>query len=592
MVQEQLKAKLADCLEALYGITLSAETIVLENTPDDFEGDFTFVVFPYLKMTRKSPEATAKEIGEWIGANVPEIGEWSVVKGFLNMTVNQGFWLDFIQSESGNGNYGNALPDSREPVLVEYSSPNTNKPLHLGHVRNILLGYSVSEILKANGHKVYTCNLVNDRGIHICKSMYAWMQWGNGETPESSGIKGDHLVGKYYVEFDKHYKQEQENLRLKGVSEEDAARQAPSMIAAQEMLINWEANDAEVIAIWKKMNGWVYDGFDVTYKKLGVAFDKYYYESDTYLLGKQHVQEGLDAGVFYKKPDGSVWIDLTDEGLDHKLVLRADGTSVYITQDLGTAALKYEHFHCNRNIYVVGNEQDYHFKVLQKILTRLGKPYGPGIYHLSYGMVELPHGKMKSREGTVVDADDLIASMEETAEETTKALGKMEGEEESALKSLYHMIGMGALKYFLLKVDPKKKMMFNPEESIDFQGNTGPFIQYTHARIRSVLRNSNEQDFGFDASKVALSKVEKELLLKLYQYPLAVQEAGRDLSPAVLCNYTFELARAYSLFYHDHSILKEPNPDQRKFRLQVCKMTSGVLKRSFAMLGILVPEKM
>ncbi len=592
MIQNQLKEQLSLALKVLFQHEIAAEKLVIENTTSDYEGDFTFVVFPFLKISRKNPEQTAEAIGKYLTENFSSVETFQVVKGFLNMSIKEIFWIDFLKNTDANSQFGFQTPNSKESVLVEYSSPNTNKPLHLGHIRNNLLGFSVAEILKANGHKVITCNLVNDRGIHICKSMYAWMQYGNGETPETTGIKGDHLVGKYYVVFDKQYKKEIEELRLKGMSEEDAAKNAPCIIAAQDLLVKWEANDAETVNIWKTMNTWVYAGFDTTYEKLGVKFDHFYYESNTYLLGKEIVQEGLGKGVFFTKENGSVWIDLTEDGFDQKLVLRGDGTSVYITQDLGTAELKFGDFHCNRSIYVVGNEQEYHFKVLQLIASKLGKSYAPGIYHLSYGMVELPHGKMKSREGTVVDADDLIHEMETTAEETTKALGKMEGESEENLKSLYHTIGMGALKYYLLKVDPKKKMMFNPEESIDFQGNTGPFIQYTHARIRSVLRNAGNWDRNYDSSAIQLSKVEKELLQKLYSYPIIIQEAVKDLSPGVICNYVFELAKIYSLFYHDHQILKESNLSQRSLRLAACELTANVIRSSFALLGIQVPEKM
>ncbi len=592
MIQNQLKEQLSLAMQVLFQHEIAAEKLVIENTTADYVGDFTFVVFPFLKISKKNPEQTAEAIGNYLIANFLLVETFQVVKGFLNISIKENFWIDFLKNTDASSQYGFQTANSKEPVLVEYSSPNTNKPLHLGHIRNNLLGFSVAEILKANGHKVITCNLVNDRGIHICKSMYAWMQYGNGETPDTAGIKGDHLVGKYYVVFDKQYKKEIEELRLKGMSEEDAAKNAPCILAAQDLLVKWEANDAETVNIWKTMNTWVYAGFDTTYKKLGVNFDHFYYESNTYLLGKEIVQEGLNKGVFFTKENGSVWIDLTADGLDQKLVLRGDGTSVYITQDLGTAELKFGDFHCNRSIYVVGNEQEYHFKVLQLIASKLGKSYAPGIYHLSYGMVELPHGKMKSREGTVVDADDLIHEMETTAEETTKALGKMEGETEENLKALYHTIGMGALKYYLLKVDPKKKMMFNPEESIDFQGNTGPFIQYTHARIRSVLRNANNWDRNYNSSDIQLSKVEKELLQKLYSYPIIIQEAGKDLSPGVICNYVFELAKIYSLFYHDHQILKESNLSQRSLRLAACELTANVIRSSFALLGIQVPEKM
>ncbi|OYU95918.1 MAG: arginine--tRNA ligase [Bacteroidetes bacterium B1(2017)] len=592
MIQEQLKVQLAQALFSLYQHSISADKVVIESTTSDFEGDFTFVVFPYLKVSRKNPEQTATEIGVYLQENFSLIKSHQVIKGFLNLSIDPSFWVNFLQTTVGSNQYGFAQANSKEAVLLEYSSPNTNKPLHLGHIRNNLLGYSVAEILKANGNRVFTCNLVNDRGIHICKSMYAWMHFGNGETPESSGLKGDHLVGKYYVVFDKHYKKEMEELRLKGMSEEESAKKAPCILAAQDLLVKWEANDPEVVGVWKMMNDWVYSGFDVTYKKLGVSFDKYYYESNTYLLGKEIVQEGLEKNVFFKKDDGSVWIDLTEDGLDQKLVLRGDGTSVYITQDLGTADIKFNDFNCNRSIYVVGNEQEYHFKVLQLIALKLGKSYAPGIFHLSYGMVELPHGKMKSREGTVVDADDLIAEMEHTAAETTKALGKMEGETEENLNTLYHTIGMGALKYYLLKVDPKKKMMFNPEESIDFQGNTGPFIQYTHARICSILRNVGSANTSYDGMDIVLSKVEKELLVKLYQYPLVIAEAAKDLSPGVVCNYVYDLAKTFSIFYHDHSILKETNEAQKAMRIEACRLSATVIKSSFALLGIAVPEKM
>jgi arginyl-tRNA synthetase len=592
MIYTIIKSKIADAILKLYDHSVDPTSLAIEKTTADFEGDFTFVVFPYLKTSRKNPEQTATEIGQFLQEHFSELETFQVVKGFLNLTIKENYWIQFLEKNATQPNFGFQESNSLEPVLVEYSSPNTNKPLHLGHIRNNLLGFSVAEILKANGYKVFTCNLVNDRGIHICKSMYAWIKNGNGETPDSSGLKGDHLVGKYYVEFDKIYKKEIQELVINGHSEEDAAKKAPSMIAAQELLVKWEANDPEVVNVWKTMNTWVYKGFDATYKKLGVSFDRYYYESDTYLLGKEIVQEGLDKGVFYKKADGSVWIDLTEDGLDHKLVLRGDGTSVYITQDLGTAELKFEHFNCNRSIYVVGNEQEYHFKVLQLIALKLGKSYASGIYHLSYGMVELPHGKMKSREGTVVDADDLISEMEHTAAETTKALGKMDGETEENLQKLYHTIGMGALKYYLLKVDPKRKMMFNPEESIDFHGNTGPFIQYTHARIKSVLRNAgNFQNVRLN-QELMLSKVEKELLMKLYHYPIAIEEAGKGLSPGVLCNYIYELAKVYSQFYHDHSILKESDESLRMFRIKACEMTSNIIKSCFALLGIEVPEKM
>ncbi|NDC30583.1 MAG: arginine--tRNA ligase [Bacteroidetes bacterium] len=571
MIQEILKNHIANAFKSVYQIDVDSQSIALENTKPDFEGDYTFVVFAYLKISKKNPEQTANDIGTYLVENAREIQSFNVIKGFLNIVVSEVYWLDFLQSNYQNTCYGLGAKTNQK-ILVEYSSPNTNKPLHLGHVRNNLLGFSVAEILKANGHEVYTCNLVNDRGIHICKSMLAWIQQGNGETPASSGMKGDHLVGKYYVAFDKTYKEEVKALMAEGKSEEYAEKNAPSILAAQQLLQKWEAGDEETVGIWRTMNGWVYEGFDVTYKKLGVKFDKFYYESNTYLLGKEIVQEGLEKGAFYKKEDGSVWIDLTADGLDHKLLLRGDGTSVYITQDIGTAELKYEDFACERSIYVVGNEQDYHFKVLQLICKKLYKSYAEGIYHLSYGMVELPHGKMKSREGTVVDADDLIDGMLQTAEETTKALGKT---------------------YFLLKVDPKKKMMFNPEESIDFQGNTGPFIQYTHARIKSILRNASSIDFeNVNSSKISLHKAEKELIFLAFQYAEVIKDAGREMSPGVICNYVYEVAKSFSSFYHECPILKESNEEQKKLRLQICNMTAYIIKSGFALLGIQVPERM
>jgi len=592
MIQEILKNHIANAFKSVYQIDVDSQSIALENTKPDFEGDYTFVVFAYLKISKKNPEQTANDIGTYLVENAREIQSFNVIKGFLNIVVSEVYWLDFLQSNYQNTCYGLGAKTNQK-ILVEYSSPNTNKPLHLGHVRNNLLGFSVAEILKANGHEVYTCNLVNDRGIHICKSMLAWIQQGNGETPASSGMKGDHLVGKYYVAFDKTYKEEIKALMAEGKSEEYAEKNAPSILAAQQLLQKWEAGDEETVGIWQTMNGWVYEGFDVTYKKLGVKFDKFYYESNTYLLGKEIVQEGLEKGAFYKKEDGSVWIDLTADGLDHKLLLRGDGTSVYITQDIGTAELKYEDFACERSIYVVGNEQDYHFKVLQLICKKLYKSYAEGIYHLSYGMVELPHGKMKSREGTVVDADDLIDGMLQTAEETTKALGKTEGLPVEDLEVLYETIGMGALKYFLLKVDPKKKMMFNPEESIDFQGNTGPFIQYTHARIKSILRNASSIDFvNVDSSKISLHKAEKELIFLAFQYAEVIKDAGREMSPGVICNYVYEVAKSFSSFYHECPILKESNEEQKKLRLQICNMTAYIIKSGFALLGIQVPERM
>jgi arginyl-tRNA synthetase len=565
--------------------------VVLEPTKSDFIGDFTVVVFPYTKGSKKSPEITATEIGDYLLANLSVVSSFNVIKGFLNITIHSSYWIDFVSNNYSIPQFGFAETQSKQKVLVEYSSPNTNKPLHLGHVRNNLLGFSVAQILKANGYQVTTCNLVNDRGIHICKSMYAWMQYGQGETPQSSGLKGDHLVGKYYVLFDKHYKAEQKELIAQGMSEVDAAKMAPSIIAAQEMLLKWETGDTEIVRIWKTMNSWVYEGFNSSYAKMGVSFDRFYYESNTYLLGKEIVQEGIAKNVFFQKDDGSVWIDLTDDGLDQKLLLRGDGTSVYITQDIGTAELKYQDFGCDRSIYVVGNEQDYHFKVLQLICKKIGKSYAEGIYHLSYGMVELPHGKMKSREGTVVDADDLIAEMILAAEETTKALGKTDGLSETELAELYHTIGLGALKYFLLKVDPRKKMMFNPEESIDFQGNTGPFIQYTYARIKSILRNAQASNISNTAG-VELHPLESELIQIVYRYPDIITTAANELSPGLIANYVYELAKTFSHFYHECPIIKEQDELKRNLRLQLCSLTSNVIQSGFGLLGIAVPEKM
>lgn len=588
-MEQQLKQHISAALTQLYGI--ENPSVVIEPTRSEFEGDFTFVVFPFLKQSKKGPEQTANDIGAYLQQQVSLVASFNVIKGFLNIVIDKQFWVDFLATHHADTNYGFAPANSKEKVLVEYSSPNTNKPLHLGHVRNNLLGFSVANILKANGYEVVMCNLVNDRGIHICKSMYAWMTEGNGETPQSSGMKGDHLVGKYYVAFDKTYKAEQKELVAAGMSEEEAEKKAPSMLAAQELLRKWEAGDTETVNVWKMMNGWVYDGFDVSYKSLGVSFDKFYYESNTYLLGKEIVQEGLSKNVFFQKDDGSVWIDLTADGLDQKLLLRGDGTSVYITQDIGTAELKYADFGAERSIYVVGNEQDYHFKVLKLICEKLGKSYAQGIYHLSYGMVELPHGKMKSREGTVVDADDLVAEMIQAAEDTTKALGKTDGLGDAELKELYQTIGMGALKYFLLKVDPRKKMLFNPEESIDFQGNTGPFIQYTYARIQSILRNAGVADYSATQGVVP-NKLEGELIQKLYQYPAVVADAGKELSPGVVANYVYDLAKSFSHFYHECPIIKEEDAGKKNLRLQLCRMTAQTIRSAFSLLGISVPERM
>ena len=576
--------------EELYGVS---DNIQIQKTRKEFEGDYTVVVFPLLKASRKSPEATATELGEKIVASTPEIKSFNVIKGFLNLAIDSSFWAARFQEIVETENYGMAAPSGRT-IMIEYSSPNTNKPLHLGHVRNNLLGYSVATILKANGHNVIKVNLVNDRGIHICKSMLAWQLYGGGETPASSGMKGDHLVGKYYVEFDKHYKaQVKELMAEKGLSEDEAKKQAPIMLQAQEMLRKWEAQDPEVYALWETMNGWVYEGFDVTYKAMGVDFDKVYYESQTYLLGKSLVEDGLKKGVFFRKEDNSVWIDLEADGLDQKLLLRGDGTSVYMTQDLGTALSRFEENSLDDMIYVVGNEQNYHFQVLKLVLKKLGYEWSDNIFHLSYGMVELPEGKMKSREGTVVDADDLIADMIGTAREMSDELGKLDGCSEEEAAAICEMVGLGALKYFILKVDPKKTMLFDPRESIDFNGNTGPFIQYTHARIRSILRKAEEA--GIDASTYVNAELlpeEVELVKALAEYPAVVRTAGEQFAPSVIAAYAYDLAKQFNGYYHDHSILKEENEAVRSLRLKLAAEVARVIRSAMSLLGINVPERM
>jgi len=577
-------------VKTLYQTELNAADLNLQPTRKEFEGQVTIVTFPFTKFSRKSPEQTGNEIGEFLKNEVKEIAGFNVIKGFLNISLADGYWLDKFHNEILPDDFADFKPNGKK-VMVEYSSPNTNKPLHLGHVRNNLLGYSVAEILRAGGYEVIKTNLVNDRGIHICKSMLAWQKFGNGETPESTGEKGDHLVGKYYVLFDKEYKRQIDELRSFGQSEEEAKKNAPIIKEAQEMLQQWEAGNEKVISLWKMMNLWVYDGFGKTYEALGVNFDKFYYESETYLLGKDIVEEGLEKGVFFEKEDGSVWIDLTADGLDQKLVRRSDGTSVYMTQDLGTAQEKYKNFHMDESIYVVGNEQDYHFKVLFLILEKLGKSWAKGLYHLSYGMVDLPSGKMKSREGTVVDADDLISEMEQTAKEQTEALGKVEKYSETEKNELYHTIGMGALKYFLLKVDPKKRLLFDPNESVDFQGHTGPFIQYTHARIRSVLsrvENFNNQRITIEA----LDSEERDLILILSQFPETISQAAAGHSPAVIANYVYEVAKAFNKFYHEKSILQAEDETTKQFRLQLSSATAKVIKKAMKLLGIEVPERM
>jgi arginyl-tRNA synthetase len=576
----------------LYQEEVAEGVINIQETRKEFEGQATIVVFPITKISKKSPEQTATEIGEYLVANVADITKFNVVKGFLNLSITESYFLKQFNEEILSPDFGVYAPNGKK-VMVEYSSPNTNKPLHLGHVRNNLLGYSVSELLKAYGYDVVKVNLVNDRGIHICKSMLAWQKWGNGETPESTGLKGDHLVGKYYVIFDKEYKKEIEALKGEGQTEEEAKKNAPLIKEAQTMLQQWEAGDEEVVSLWKTMNEWVYAGFNVTYKNLGVDFDKFYYESNTYLLGKGTVDEGLAKGVFFKKEDGSVWIDLTADGLDQKLVLRADGTSVYITQDLGTAEMKHDDFNMDESIYVVGNEQDYHFKVLFLILEKLGKSWAKGLYHLSYGMVDLPNGKMKSREGTVVDADELIESMVTTAREKTEELGKTNDFSEADKEELYKNIGLGALKYFLLKVEPKKRLLFNPAESIDFQGNTGPFIQYTHARIKSLLSKSNYQFAAGSDQFSGISDVELEMILQLAKYPAEIAIAAKAYSPASLANYLYELAKLFNKFYHEvPPIVKTEEGETKQFRLNLSKKTADIIHAGMLILGITSPERM
>ncbi len=593
-IEKEITDVIVSAFATIWQAAVPLESISLQATKKEFEGTHTLVCFPLTRYTKLSPEQTADTLGNYLVTHISYISQYNVVKGFLNLTISDTFWLENLKSIAKTSHYGIGTKKNQQ-VIVEYSSPNTNKPLHLGHLRNNFLGYSVAEILEANGYTVVRNNLVNDRGIHICKSMLAYQKFGNGETPETSGLKGDHLVGKYYVIFDKALKAKNEELQKEGWSEEDIEKKNPLLVEAQEMLHKWEQGDKEVVALWKKMNTWVYAGFEETYKQIGVKFDKFYYESGTYLLGKDVVEEGLAKGIFFKKENGSVWIDLKDEGLDEKLVLRGDGTSVYITQDLGTADLKYNEFPFTQSIYVVGNEQDYHFKVLIAILKRLGRTYADGVYHLSYGMVDLPSGKMKSREGTVVDADDLVSEMLKTAEENTRELGKIEDFSSEEARQLFYTLGLGALKYFLLKVDPKKRMMFNPQESIQFQGNTGPFIQYTHARIRAILRKAEEMGHKnpvLDFERKELLPVEKELIVVLSRYPQAVEEAGKNYSPAEIANYVYEVAKEYNRFYQEISIFNEPDPNAFKSRLLLSSVTSSVIKSAMKLLGIEVPERM
>lgn len=590
-IEKTLTLQTLQAVKALYEAELPENQLTLQETRKEFEGQITVVTFPITRFSRKSPEETGREIGAFLQERVPEIAGFNVIKGFLNISLSDAYWIDLLNTQIASSSFG-SFPANGKKLMVEYSSPNTNKPLHLGHIRNNLLGYSVAEILKAYGYGVIKANLVNDRGVHICKSMLAWQRWGNGETPEGSGLKGDHLVGKYYVIFDKEYKKQIDELKAKGQTEEEAKKNAPLIREAQQMLQAWEAGDEHVMNLWKTMNGWVYAGFSETYSRLGVDFDKYYYESDTYLLGKDIIQEGLDKGVFFRKEDNSVWIDLTPDGLDEKLVLRGDGTSVYITQDLGTAQLKYDDYGMDESIYVVGNEQDYHFKVLFLILQKLGKRWADGLYHLSYGMVDLPSGKMKSREGTVVDADDLMDEMTLTARKRTEELGKTAGLDEGEKASLYHMIGIGALKYFLLKVEPKKRLLFDPNESIDFQGHTGPFIQYTHARIKSVLAKGNFSSSFRSEQPVYLGESERDLIQVLGNYPQVIEASANEFSPAQLANYLYEVAKAYNKFYHEESILKVADETTKNFRLNLSAVSATIIAKGMKLLGIEVPDRM
>ncbi len=595
MIETIITQLLREAIVSLYGQEPAEALLQVQKTRPEFKGEYTVVVFPLLKISRKNPEQTASEIGKYIIDNSSDIIDFNVIKGFLNLSVSNQYWLRFFGEIFHESDYGFKKHTGGAPIVIEYSSPNTNKPLHLGHIRNNLLGWSVAAIAKANGMDVKKVNLVNDRGIHICKSMLAWQKWGNDSTPETTGQKGDKLVGDYYVRFDQEYKAEMAALIEKGMDPDKAKNEAPLLLEAKQMLKKWEDGDKQVRDLWLKMNGWVYEGFDVTYNRLGIDFDKIYYESDTYLLGKSLVEEGLKSGVLFKKEDGSVWCDLTAEGLDEKLLLRADGTSVYMTQDLGTAQLRYNDYHPEKLVYVVGNEQNYHFDVLKLVLKKLGKEWADAIEHLSYGMVELPQGKMKSREGTVVDADDLMDEMYQTAKITTEALGKFDDFTPEEAHELYNMLSLGALKYFMLKVDPKKTMMFNPAESIDFTGNTGPFIQYTHARIKSVLRKADEAAISFNevtTSSMELDDKEKSLLVLLHEFPQTVNQAATSFSPAIIANYAYELAKEFNQFYHALMILKEENVHKRQLRLQLSSVTARTIKQAMQLIGVEVPERM
>ena len=596
-IEEKLIAGVQQAVKALYGLEATPQQVQLQKTRDEFEGQLTVVVFPFVKAARKSPEMVGDEIGQYLTQNVADVvAKYNVVKGFLNLVISDAPWIALLNQINAEEKYGFTPVTEQSPlVMIEYSSPNTNKPLHLGHVRNNLLGSALARIVEANGNKVVKTNIVNDRGIHICKSMLAWLKWDNGETPESSGKKGDHLIGDYYVAFDKHYREEVKQLVAQGMDEEKAKQEAPLIKEAHEMLVKWEQNDPEVRALWKKMNEWVYAGFDETYKMMGVGFDKIYYESDTYLEGKEKVMEGLEKGFFYRREDGSVWADLTAEGLDEKLLLRSDGTSVYMTQDIGTAKLRFQDFPIDKMIYVVGNEQNYHFQVLSILLDKLGFKWGKDLVHFSYGMVELPNGKMKSREGTVVDADDLMAAMIADAYEASKERVKQTSMPEDEAREVARKVGLGALKYFILKVDARKNMLFNPEESIDFNGNTGPFIQYTYARIASILRKAKEQNIDIPAqlpTSISISTKETELIQKLNQFGAAIRQAGTDYSPSGICNYCYELTKAFNQFYHDFTILGEENEELKLFRLSLAKAVAKVISLGMGLLGIEMPERM
>ena len=594
-IESQIMNGAQQAVKALYGQEVPEKMVQLQKTRSEFEGNLTLVVFPFLKISKKNPEQTAQEIGQYLVDNCEAIAAFNVVKGFLNLVIAPAAWLSLLANMDADEHYGEKQATDESPlVMIEYSSPNTNKPLHLGHVRNNLLGWSLAQIMQANGYKVVKTNIVNDRGIHICKSMLAWLKWGNGETPESSGKKGDHLIGDYYVAFDKHYREEIKELVAQGMDEEKAKQEAPLIKEAHEMLVKWEQNDPEVRALWEKMNNWVYAGFDETYKRMGVSFDKIYYESQTYLKGKAKVEEGLAKGLFERHEDNSVWADLTNEGLDKKLLLRSDGTSVYMTQDIGTAEMRFQDYPIDKMIYVVGNEQNYHFQVLSILLDRLGFKWGKELVHFSYGMVELPNGKMKSREGTVVDADDLMQLMIDDALKTSMELGKFADMEEEERNEIARIVGMGALKYFILKVDARKNMLFNPEESIDFNGNTGPFIQYTYARIRSILRKAqNIPNIPNTPNTLnILNEKEVELIQKMSEYGAAVEQAGKDYSPSGIANYCYELTKVFNQFYHDYSILNEEDEQKRQVRLVIARNVGKIIRNGMALLGIEVPERM